>query len=31
MTKYFVDSNGAYLGGFDGAEPPSGAIWSTSR
>ena len=26
MTKYFVDSNGAYLGGFDGAEPPDSAI-----
>ncbi|QPC93827.1 hypothetical protein [Mesorhizobium sp. INR15] len=25
MTKYFVDSKGAYLGGFDGAEPPDGA------
>ncbi len=26
MTKYFVDDNGAYLGGFDGAEPPKGSI-----
>ena len=26
MTKYFVDGNGAYLGGFDGAEPPAGAV-----
>ena len=26
MTKYFVDKQGAYLGGFDGAEPPDGAI-----
>jgi len=26
MTKYFVDANGAYIGGFDGAEPPEGAI-----
>lgn len=26
MTKYFVDANGVYLGGFDGAEPPTGAI-----
>lgn len=26
MTNYFVDANGAYLGGFEGAEPPSGAI-----
>ncbi|MES0049241.1 hypothetical protein [Mesorhizobium sp. M0053] len=25
-TKYFVDSNGRYLGGFDGADPPFGAI-----
>jgi hypothetical protein len=25
MTKYFVDDNGDYLGGFDGAEPPEGA------
>lgn len=26
MTKYFVDGDGVYLGGFDGAEPPEGAI-----
>lgn len=26
MTKYFVDGNGAYIGGFDGAEPPAGAV-----
>jgi hypothetical protein len=26
MTKYFVDDQGNYLGGFDGAAPPSGAI-----
>ncbi|WP_292565167.1 hypothetical protein [Mesorhizobium sp.] len=26
MTKFFVDGNGVYLGGFDGAEPPEGAI-----
>ncbi|MER9506046.1 hypothetical protein [Mesorhizobium sp. M0579] len=26
MTKYFVDGNGAYLGGFDGAEPPDNSI-----
>ncbi|MDG4895552.1 hypothetical protein P9272_18440 [Mesorhizobium sp. WSM4976] len=26
MTKFFVDRNGFYLGGFDGAEPPEGAI-----
>ncbi len=26
MTQYFVDTNGNYLGGFDGAEPPQGAI-----
>ncbi len=25
MTRYFVDATGNYLGGFDGAEPPSGA------
>lgn len=24
-TRYFVDATGAYLGGFDGAEPPDGA------
>lgn len=26
MTRYFVDEQGNYLGGFDGAEPPEGAI-----
>lgn len=26
MTKYFIDPVGSYLGGFDGAEPPKGAI-----
>lgn len=26
MTRFFVDANGKYLGGFDGAEPPVGAI-----
>lgn len=26
MTKYFVNDKGAYLGGFDGAEPPAGSI-----
>lgn len=26
MTKYYVDSNGNYVGGFDGALPPAGSI-----
>lgn len=26
MTKFYVDATGAYLGGFDGAEPPTAAI-----
>jgi hypothetical protein len=26
MTKYFVDENGNYLGGFYGAEPPIGFV-----
>ena len=26
MTKYFVDTNGNYIGGFCGAEPPLGSI-----
>ena len=26
MTKYFVDHAGNYIGAFDGAEPPKGAI-----
>lgn len=25
-TRYFVNESGAYIGGFDGAEPPAGAI-----
>lgn len=25
-TKFYVDINGAYVGGFDGAEPPEGTI-----
>lgn len=25
-TKYYIDIEGHYLGGFDGAEPPEGAI-----
>ena len=25
MAKYFVDGNGIYIGGFEGAEPPGGA------
>lgn len=25
-TLYFIDKQGNYLGGFDGAQPPSGAI-----
>ncbi len=25
MTKYYVDDSGAYIGGFDGAEPPIGS------
>lgn len=25
-TKYFIDADGKYIGGFDGAEPPDGAI-----
>lgn len=24
--KYFVDADGAYLGGYDGAAPPFGAV-----
>jgi hypothetical protein len=30
MTKYYVDTDGTYLGGFDGAEPPDGAIEVTT-
>ena len=26
MTKYYVDKNGVFLGGYDGAAPPNGAI-----
>jgi hypothetical protein len=26
MTKFFVDNSGNYLGGFEGADPPQGAI-----
>jgi hypothetical protein len=26
MTKYYVNSEGSYLGGFDGLEPPEGAL-----
>jgi len=26
MTKYYVDLDGGYIGGFDGAKPPAGAI-----
>ena len=26
MTKYYINSEGNYLGGFDGAEPPDGSI-----
>ena len=26
MTKYYADASGNYLGGFDGATPPAGAI-----
>lgn len=26
MTKFYVDQDGAYIGGFDGADPPAGAI-----
>lgn len=26
MTKYFVNNSGAYIGGFDGTEPPAGSI-----
>lgn len=26
MTQFFVDQNGNYLGGFDGVDPPEGAI-----
>lgn len=26
MTKYFIDANGKYIGGFDGAKPPKNSI-----
>ena len=26
MTKYYVDVNGNYLGGFDGVEAPNGSV-----
>jgi len=26
MTKYYVDAEGVYVGGFDGADPPEGSI-----
>ncbi len=26
MTQFYVDAAGNYLGGFDGAEPPAGAV-----
>lgn len=26
MTKYFVDTQGNYIGGFEGSSPPAGAI-----
>lgn len=26
MTQFFVDPDGNYLGGFDGAEPPAGSV-----
>jgi hypothetical protein len=26
MTKYFIDSDGNYIGGFEGADPPEGSI-----
>jgi hypothetical protein len=26
MTKYFIDLAGNYIGAFDGAEPPIGAV-----
>lgn len=26
MTQYYVDEQGKYLGGFDGAEPPKDSI-----
>jgi len=26
MTKHFIDNQGNYIGGFDGADPPKGAV-----
>lgn len=26
ITRYFVTGNGTYIGGYEGAEPPTGAI-----
>lgn len=26
MTKFYIDNQGRYIGGYDGAEPPSGSI-----
>jgi hypothetical protein len=26
MTRYFIDGDGVYLGGFDGVQPPAGAV-----
>ena len=26
MTQYFIDNQGKYIGGFDGAEPPRNSI-----
>lgn len=26
MTKYFVNADGVYIGGFDGAEPPANSV-----
>jgi len=30
MTKFYVDSKGKYLGGFDGANPPQGSTQVSS-
>lgn len=26
MTKFYVNTNGNYIGGFDGAQPPTGSV-----
>jgi hypothetical protein len=26
VTKYFIDAQGNYIGGFNGVEPPEGSI-----